>query len=231
MPAGDGRLRIAPTRRQFHKLSVTDLESALINRHASINMDALSHGQVRSKLWLCEKIEDQFKSSPPLHLIFLGSWYGFLPFLILARGRLSVLAMDLIDVDSQAIQISKKILNTWHFEGLPISFHHGDANDLSFQQILRPQECLVVNTACEHFTSDRWLRALPATTNLCLQSTNMIHEEHVHVPISLEGFVHQVKPWVEVQSQDSHRFEYRNLSFDRYMVFGRKKASTPVRDS
>ena len=75
-----------------------------------INLDAFASGQLGSKIWLCDKLEDQLdgpKTIRRLHI--LGGWYGVLPMLLVSRGRVSIEQVTCIDVDAEALRVARKM--------------------------------------------------------------------------------------------------------------------------
>ena len=59
--------------------------------------DAFTHGQIRSKLWLCRELE-KLNCSSNLTWIY-GGWYGLVAFLLLSREKFNVKRIHSYDVD------------------------------------------------------------------------------------------------------------------------------------
>lgn len=188
----------------------------------SVNKDSFSDGQIKSKLWLCEKLESNTEliKNDSLKVWVLGAWYGLLPFLILSRGRMKIQNLHLVDVDAEAVHISKKFLDHWVQKKFDIQFHHADFFSLELSHLNKPN--LVINTSCEHFKDNSWLDKIPPGAMVALQSTNMQHPTHCNAPLDLSDFVKNVSQWVNIETADQIDFNYPSLKFSRYMLIGRR---------
>lgn len=187
-----------------------------------LDFDAFSHGQISSKLWLCENLESYFKDQEkPLSIAVYGSWIGLLPFLMLSRGRLKIRQFDLYDIDPKAKVTAQKILDFWKFvPDLKIHFHTQDCNDL----LLTTSETdLVINTSCEHMENLAWWKNVPNESYFCLQSTNMQHHTHVNIAKNLETWQQSLdlKP-LQVHYSGEQYVSYGTFSFSRWMLLGKK---------
>lgn len=186
-------------------------------------MDAWSDGQMRSKLWLCDLIEKDFANNKdPQEIWILGSWYGLLAQLLLVRQKLNVKKIRLFDIDAEALEISKKILNFWMIENKVEIIHEQiDCNQIpTFYWQQKPN--IIINTSCEHFKNYNWL-VFPAGINLYVQSTNMAHPTHINGVQNLEEFKNILaKNKIKMTYADQIDFKYPNFSFQRYMISGIK---------
>lgn len=185
-----------------------------------LNMDAWSDGQLRSKIWLCQLIEKDFaKSLEPLEVWIMGSWYGLLAQFLLLRERLPLKRIRLFDLDSEAIRVSEKMLNSWIIGNeVEIIHHRMDCTQipsLFWQQ--KPD--IVINTSSEHFENDSWLN-FPAGIHFYAQSTNMDHPTHINRATSLEDFKSKFSQASYIIHSQQIEFRYPNFKFDRYMVAG-----------
>jgi hypothetical protein len=50
-----------------------------------MNLDSFSHGQIASKLWLCDHIEQYVTDNSRVAIV--GSWYNVLAFMMLTRNE------------------------------------------------------------------------------------------------------------------------------------------------
>ena len=182
-------------------------------------MDAFSDGQIASKLWLCETIEECFKDLTGFaHVWVYGSWYGMLPFLILSRGRLKIENLHLFDIDSNALSISMKVLNHWQCLGeVALHFHKFDCS--SWPKWLTAPD-LLINTSSEHFADYKWWHSAPDRTAFAIQSTNMKHDEHINSVSSVDELVEQLKLRRPAAFIGKKVFCYPEFEFERYLVVG-----------
>jgi hypothetical protein len=188
---------------------------------AELNMDAFSDGQMSSKLWLCENLESFLAEKPRFQETWIyGSWYGLLALLLLVRGKISLENIHLFDIDERALSISKKVLDHWkHSSSAKIFFHSHDC--LEYPNFLQKPD-LVINTSVEHFEDFSWWRHLPAETHFVLQSTDMVHPEHISPIESLENFKQQLQLKEKPLFEGVRSFDYPNLKFQRFMLIGKK---------
>jgi len=185
-----------------------------------INMDAFSDGQIASKLWLCDTVENFLKSKSIEKVWIYGSWYGVLAFLLLSRGRLSFKQIHLFDIDTEALMVSQKLLDHWNFtEQVKVFFHHHDVTK-KMTELDTPN--LLINTSVEHFYNYQWWDTVPRGTYYALQSTNMIHDEHINPINSLKDFSEKMNFATPPDFEGSKDFSYPGFEFTRFMLVGKK---------
>ena len=83
------------------------------------------------------------------------------------------------------------------------------------------QGAVVINTSVEHFDSHEWFDKLELGTLIAVQSNNMPHDDHVLTTNSVHTLRNQF-PMSVVLSAGSKKFEYKDWSFTRFMVIGKK---------
>ncbi len=184
-----------------------------------INFDAFSHGQIKSKLWLCEEMEKSFKDFEYINLEVFGSWYGSLVFLMLIRNRLNIKNVNFYDIDQEALRISRKLHDFWlHEHSVQLNFNISDC-----QLIKLPlnKNSIIINTSCEHFSDLDWWHNLADGTYFVIQSTDMVHEQHISPTFSLEQWKHQLSPRLIIY-EGQNKTTYEDYSFTRFMLMGIK---------
>lgn len=187
-----------------------------VSMKAEVDFDAFSIGQMRSKLWLCERLESVgFKS--PLRIELLAGWYGMLGFLLLCRERLPVARIRSHDVDAGAVELANRFNKKWVADGAKFHATVGDIRTLTYED--RPD--LVINTSTEHVAGDAWWEAIPARTWVALQGTDQVHPTHVRAFRDLKDFA-AAFPLSETVFRDELRFDFPDKSFRRFMLIGRK---------
>lgn len=189
---------------------------------ADFAVDTFSDGQVRSKIWLCEILEELYKnqrlSLSPLNITVLAGWAGLLPQLLFVRNQLPIRSIVSYDLDAQATRLAHILNNTWCIEGR-FSAHTADINKDNF---LEEDANLWINTSCEHFEGHGWWNNIPNHGLVVLQGCNMEHSEHFHLFSSPQNLRQTFEPWGEILFEDQLDFRYEAFSFSRYMVIGRK---------
>lgn len=185
------------------------------------NWNAWSHGQVLSKISLCEHLEACFADRGPQRIWVLAGWYGLLPFMLLSRGRVQLEAVRVFDEDPDAVKTARRVNNALETEGR-FAATLADVNRLAIPSVQEGGPTLIVNTSCEHFHGMEWWNAIPAGTWVALQGTDMPHEEHVRSYRSLEEFRRDFPGLDEVAIADEKRIISGNKDFRRFTLIGKK---------
>lgn len=184
-----------------------------------LNMDAFSKGQMESKLWLCEQLESHFPSLSTVYVY--GSWYGTLPFLLLSRDRIRIQRFVLFDIDEEALNVSRHLLNNWK-DSKNILFLNRTCEE-RYEDLPEPE--LVINTSCEHFADLKWWSTLPLHTHFAIQSTDMFHQEHLARVNSVEELKKSLGEGQKILYSGTKRFQFGDFSFQRFMLIGTKITS------
>jgi hypothetical protein len=158
-------------------------------------LDSISDGQLASKSWMVEKIEEF-----DLGNVFLcGGWYA----MILCDQRLKFKQCISFDIDPSCEDIAKIIhkslvIDGWKFQACTQDIININYYSHSFA-VKRTDGSLcdlyiipdtIINTSCEHIEKFvDWYKSLPSNKLLILQSNNYFQiEDHVNCSSSLEEF-------------------------------------------
>ena len=183
----------------------------------NIDFDSFSHGQVKSKVWLCEQLEPLLP--PRSRVLILGSWVNLLGFMLLSRGAHRYSFVQGIDLDPKNIKVANKICDCWNIEGLHESVV-GDANTIDMQG-----SDLVINCSSEHMQSSQWFKNIPAGTLVCIQSSNITDPAApwlIATPSpTLESFEHRY-PLSKTLFLDTLPIVYQSWGYQRHMIIGIK---------
>lgn len=184
-----------------------------------IDFTAFSHGQVKSKLWLCETLEPIINSNydSPINLAVLGGWYGILPFMLFVRGNVKVNQISSYDIDKRVESIADNINNTWLCEEWKFKSYTSDANHVDLENF-----DVVINTSSEHILEKNWFARL---TNqlVVIQGTDQIHDDndpHDYC-FSLEQLIDKYP--MKKLFQGEMKFSYPDKEFTRFMIIGFKQ--------
>lgn len=132
-----------------------------------INLDAFSHGQIVSKLWLCKTLEQYISSGP--HIVYVpGCWHGVTGFLLESRGNIDISSLYGVDLDPAAIEIAKAVNVTWVY---PYKHHYIVADADTYK--LDPAPSIVINTSAEHFLKTDWFENINPGTLVAVQESKM----------------------------------------------------------
>ena len=176
--------------------------------------DAFSHGQIASKVWLCEELGRH--SQPQANLAILGSWWNVLGFMLKVRGHQGLITG--YDRDPAAVAQAEKITDCWSLTGT-VKNVLADVctTDLGTHDV-------VINTSCEHM-SDQWYRHVRPGTLLCLQSSDREISDHpwlvTNPARSLRSFLGRY-PLSSTLFTGCLPITYDSWGYQRFMIVGIK---------
>ncbi len=194
-----------------------------------MNKDAWSHGQVTSKLWLCDKLEQltiERRAWQSHNIWIYGGWYGMTAFLLFTRGKMEIKSIRSYDIEPQCEKIADIVNNNWVCDEWKFKAFTRDVNDNMFKFTDWPMvtaPTIIINTSCEHMMENKWFDHIPSGMIVALQSTDQEHndnEEH-DLTYSLAEMVDKY-PLNTTWFKDEIKFEYPDKKFKRYMLIGIK---------
>ncbi|WP_147127586.1 class I SAM-dependent methyltransferase [Shimia ponticola] len=162
-------------------------------------VDAVSSGQLGSKLWLLDfltKRQEHYGSA-----WVIGGWVGMLPHMLLTHLPTSFERIISIDLDEEACRAADRFLRHFVEDGLKFAAIKDDAMTLDYRQshFDRIKEngdtqtfqvaCnTIINTSWEHFDDPgAWFSLLPKDKFVIIQAnTNWDAEGHVSCPKDLD---------------------------------------------
>jgi len=166
--------------------------SLALKKYPDLNWkDALSRNQVRSKLWLLEKIKDldiytekRKAGDPEVTTIIVGGWVGLLPYLATMLG-IKLGATYNVDIDTSVHGAATELNYSFN-----VNFRNS-ADDIRTYNIKRFPKAVVIDTIVEHFKDHGdWVKTLPANATVVLQGNDMFHvPDHVNCHASYEEFI------------------------------------------
>ena len=177
--------------------------------------DALSSGQIVSKIWLIEEF-DRIKNEyvpDKLKVIVLGGWLGLLPNMLMSYSTRAsaVHVLHCLDIDPRCAHLAEEVNRVYLHKGI---FRAITADMLEFDV---KNYDVIINTSCEHLEDVRkWFSSLPKGRLTILQSNNMFnHAQHKSCVKNLVEFQNQC-----VFSHTLFAGELPLYRFTRYMLIG-----------
>jgi hypothetical protein len=186
-----------------------------------MDYDAFSSGQVLSKLWLAEKLENVviYNHLPqPRKILCLGGWYGMTNFILRTRNNIKIEKFRNIDKDQKSCEIADKINNLWEWQQWQFKSIQEDANSFEYDH---NDFDTVINTSVEHISNKQWFDKIPEGTLVVLQSNNMKHNDHCYNHNSVLELIDDFF-LREILYQGQKYFEYPDWDFYRFMIIGIK---------
>jgi len=197
--------------------------------------EALSRGQIQSKLWLIESLDNELKKVTKKQSIFIeAGWYGTLAFLMFERATFPIEKIRSFDIDPLCAPIADtinkdEVLNDWRFKASTIdilninydpyvTYKSLRNNGTEVELVDKPQ--VIINTSCEHIEQfDDWINTLPKNTLIVLQSNNLIHHEHVNRVDTLDQFKSQCS---NLKITFADKLFVEAADYTRFMIMGYK---------
>jgi hypothetical protein len=186
----------------------------------NITMDflAFSHGQMHSKLWLCENLEPYIQDSSVAAI--LGSWYNILGWMLLVRNPNKFKFLEGYDIDHTSIQISDNILAAWKIG------HNHIVNNFckNVNETSLDKYDLVINCSPEHMSKQSWFTNCKHQL-ICIQTTDVDNSDPVwdiKHPIKDLTQLKSKYPMSQILFEGEKVFDYGHFSYKRFMLIGYK---------
>jgi hypothetical protein len=186
----------------------------IMKKTVPLEIDAFSAGQIESKIWAAEELERV--AAHNLRINILGGWYGLLHFILKVRGHQSIEWCRSYDLDPSACSAANIINNTWEMKEWEFKSYPQDANNIAYTDA----NC-IINTSTEHFAVNDWFNNITEGTLCLLQGNNLVIEDHVQRPESLEHFK-QMFPLEQILFEGQKQFNFIKNPYTRYMIIGYK---------
>lgn len=185
----------------------------------TMDYSAFSHGQIQSKLWLCETLEPYLPEQAKV--VILGSWYNILGFMMLTRNRAKYNLIMGIDQNKECVQVANHVINGW-----TIGDDYAARNQCSDVNKFNTNSFdVVINTSVEHIENTKWFENIKWNTTVCLQTSNMVTDDPnwniVNPNPDIETFKLKY-PMSQILFAGEKVFDYGHLKYSRYMIIGKK---------
>ncbi len=167
------------------------LSSAIANNLNLNWKDALSRNQIKSKIWLIDKLiecnvvpKSRSITDVETTTLVVGGWVGMIPFLASMFGK-NLDSVTNVDID-RSVHSAALELNT----GTHYNFKNS-GTDIRSIDLKKYKKLLVIDTIVEHFKEHgEWVKTLPKGTTVILQGNDMFDvPDHVNCHKSLEEFL------------------------------------------
>ena len=222
------RMKILLGEKQYHFFD--DLHKA-VKKFPDLSSDALSIGQLKSKQWLVEILENIYKKySINLGTIYvLCGWYGILPAMLFMKFDMDKIRSFDIDKKCEKIadQVNKTHSNGWKFKAITEDIFKINFKMHSWQCWSNKNKRMsrsitdipntIINTSCEH-TNPEWFDSVPKGKFIILQSNDFFTERgHVNAVTDLDEFIDMFP-----LSITYYKGKMNLQKYTRYMLMGIK---------
>jgi hypothetical protein len=172
--------------------------------------DAISDGQILSKLWLTEmlkKMLDEGEIAEGSRVAILGGWIGTLTLMFSAHDL--PLKVTSIDLDGRANRVAEKL--NYDYDG----FHTLEMNmyDIDYDQF-----DVIINTSSEHIPDIvAWREKIPSDKVIVVQNNNFLQGEGHVSCVQNSDELRRLLKLSKVTYEGTRTFP----AYDRYMLVGR----------
>jgi len=175
-------------------------------------LESFWKGQLRSKRWLIEQLEQSALPSKN-RIVIHGGWNGVLASMIFISD-INVEHITSVDIDSECEQIASTMNKRQEMEG---RFKSVTADMCDYKY----EADIVINTSCEHITQEQyeqWLSNVPQNATIVLQSNDYDElDEHINCSKDLMNFSDKSK--IKVFTGATLRLD----KYNRFMIIGKKR--------
>lgn len=176
---------------------------------------SFSHGQIVSKIWLCDNIEKYLDDS---RIAILGGWYNVLGFMLLTRFYNKIRNITSYDINPNVKPIADKITDAWISDKVKNVI--ADAALLDFNDY-----DIIINCSPEHMNTNVWFDNIPNNKLVCIQSSNINIKEApwlvVNPNISINNMSKKYS-CLEFYFKNELPIIYEDWGYKRFMIIGRK---------
>ena len=198
-----------------------------IKWHYKICKDAISDGQLNSKLWLLDRIK-----GIDLGTVFIcAGWYGILATMMFEDENIYVDKIRSFDLDDNCWKIAEDFNRPWTKDNWKFKASTLDITTMQFPTkhktyrangtslILDEMPDTIINTSCEHIENfTDWVNLIPSGKLVALQSNNYFElPEHVNCVNDIDEFKQQAP-----LSNIIYEGELELEKYTRYMIIGYK---------
>lgn len=184
-----------------------------------MNFETLSHGQIHSKIWLCDILEPLLPEKPSV--LILGAWYNVMGFIMLIRNPKRYAFIVGLDIDPTIKPLADKFCEAWTMsDSVRLRNDTGDANTVDYWGYN-----VVINSSVEHMIGNQWFENLKPNTIVCLQSSNLPIDNPNWDVSNANPTLETLKekyPLSQILYEGEKPIQYENWGYKRFMIIGVK---------
>ena len=185
---------------------------------------SLNPNTMDAAIWLVEELQKNVDKEKPQDITILNSWLGF-PLVPLLCENLNVKKMNLIDIDNDALELSKVFNRYYSNSGIELNHLNWDV-PFAYHDINAINTDIVVSITCESMYPLKNLTTANKDCIFACQSSNVFREMYgINCVPTIEDHVDNVgvsKPFYSGSIKQSYWSWDGKVDFDRFMVIGQK---------
>lgn len=151
-------------------------------------LDAFWEGQVHSKIWLSQVLNDHYSNSIPSNIYIFGGWLGVLANILFQNSKFYIDTIYNIDLDPWCEPNSQKLNETYY----NMQRYQAETVDMKEYEYKDTAD-IVINTSTEHVTQetyDIWYDNIPSRALVVVQGNDFFScDEHIRCSKDLDEFM------------------------------------------
>lgn len=179
-----------------------------------IDHTSFSHGQIVSKVWLCDNIEKYLKNDTKI--LILGAWYNVLGFMLLTRYK-QITKITGVDINKDVKFIADRICDAWPsiVKNITMDADLFDSSDYD----------IIINCSPEHMQTNDWFDNISKNKLVIIQSSDVTIEEEPWLVCNPNPTLDiLVNKYVlnNTYLVDTLSIDYPHWGYKRFMLIGEK---------
>lgn len=208
---------------RYWGLALDKIEHEMPHKHNDFRK-SMNPNSMDAAIWLVEELVKSLVKEKEYRIIVLNSWLGF-PLVPLLCENIKIKHLDLIDIDNEALELSK-VFNK-HYTDTGIDINHLCLDiPFAFHDINALDTDIVVSLGCEQMYPLKDLTTKNPDCIFALQNSNVIQEMYgINCVNTIEGHLENTgvtKPRYTGQIEQSYYNWEGKVFFDRFMTIGTK---------
>ena len=184
---------------------------------------SMNPNTMEAAIWLVENLKDLVQTKQ-LNITILNSWLGF-PLVPLLCENLNVKKINLIDIDNDALELSK-VFNKYYSEKGVELYHLNWDVPFAYHDINALETDVVISLACEVMYPLKNMTTANANCIFACQSSNVFREMYgINCVPTIEEHIENVginSVVYQGQIEQSYWSWDGKVNYDRFMVIGKK---------
>lgn len=185
---------------------------------------SLNPNTMEAAIWLVEELQKHIDDTTPLDITVLNSWLGF-PLVPLLSENLNIKKINLIDIDNDALELSKVFNQYYVDQGIELNHLNWDV-PFAYHDINALNTDVVISMVCETMYPLKNMTTANKDCIFACQSSNVFREMYgINCVPDIESHIQNVgvkNVMYQGQIEQSYWSWDGKVNYDRFMVIGKK---------
>ena len=208
---------------RYWGMALDKIEHEMPHKHDDFRK-SMNPNTMDAAVWLMENLVKELDPEKEYNIIVLNSWLGF-PLVPLICENIKVKHMDLIDIDNEALELSKVFNKYYTDQGMDINHLCLDI-PFAFHDINALDTDIVISLGCEQMYPLKELTTKNPECLFALQSSNVIQEMYgINCVSNIDEHLENTGITKPLYTGQVEQFYYNwegKVFFDRFMAIGKK---------